>query len=384
MARFSRRTGWDLGEGAFAAAVREARARGQRLIDLTVSNPTVCGLRYDAAELLRPLGNLEALRYDPDPRGMRGAREAVAGYYRDHGAEVSPEDVVLTTSTSEAYSFVFRLLCDAGDEVLIARPSYPLFDFLADLEDVRLRSYPLFYDPGGDHGWWIDFAALEREIGDRTRAVVVVHPNNPTGHATGRAERERLEEVCARRGLALVVDEVFLDYGLEQPVTSFAAGPQPVLRFCLSGVSKIAGLPQMKAAWVAVGGPADEKIEALARLEVVADTFLSMSAPVQLALPHWLAGRSQIQGQILERVRANARTLAEIGVESLRTEAGWSAVLRLPQRTDDAAAELLRAGVVVHPGEFYGMAERGRVVVSLLGEESAFREGMEAVRAWAG
>lgn len=379
MARFSRRTGWDVGESSWAAAVREARGQGERLIDLTVSNPTVCGFRYDEAALLHSLANVEALRYDPDPRGMRVAREAVAGYYRDHGAAVGPDAVVLTTSTSEAYSFAFRLLCDPGDEVLIARPSYPLFDFLAELEDVRLGSYPLFYD----HGWWIDFAELERAIGERTRALVVVHPNNPTGHATGRTERERLAEVCARRGLALIVDEVFLDYGLEEAVIeSFAVGPHPVLTFCLSGLSKVAGLPQMKAAWLAVCGPEAEKAEALGRLEVVADTFLSMNAPVQLGLPAWLAGREAMRGQILERVRTNLRAVDESGVARLRTEAGWSAVLRLPQRSGDAATELLGQGVVVHPGAFYGMAERGRVVVSLLGEVEAFREGMRRVRGW--
>jgi len=387
--RFSERTGWDVGESEFSAAVRRARTRGGRLIDLTISNPTVCGFTYDAEAILGPLGSAEALRYDPDPRGMRVAREAVAGYYREHGARVDADEVVLTTSTSEAYSFVFRLLCDAGDEVLIARPSYPLFDFLAELDDVRLGTYPLFYD----EGWWIDFAELERAIGPRTRAVVVVHPNNPTGHATSRAERERLEEVCARRGLALVVDEVFLDYpvGVGGAIESFAVGPASgsslgvhrVPTFVLSGMSKIAGLPQMKCAWVAVCGPAEVKAEALGRMEVVADTFLSMSAPVQLALPSWMAGRGRVRDQIAGRVRANVRAIAESGVEMLRLEAGWSAVLRLPQRSGEATAmELLEAGVVVHPGGFYGIAERGRVVVSLIGGEGEFRAGMGVVREW--
>ncbi len=208
--RFSKRTGWDVGESGFAAAVREARASGRRLIDLTVSNPTVCGFDYDAASILGPLAGAGALLYDPDSRGMRSAREAVEGYYRDHGVDLDPDAVVLTTSTSEGYGFLFRLLCDAGDEVLVAQPSYPLFDFLADLEDVKLRSYPLFYD----RGWWIDFAELERRIGPRTKAIVVVHPNNPTGHATRAEDRERLQEICRVHRLALIVDEVFLDYPL--------------------------------------------------------------------------------------------------------------------------------------------------------------------------
>jgi alanine-synthesizing transaminase len=365
-------------ESGFAAAIREARAAGRELLDLTVSNPTVCGFGYDAEAILRPLGNVGAMTYDPDPRGMRSAREAVAEYYRDHGAGVDPEEVVLTTSTSEGYGYLFRLLCDANDEVLVAQPSYPLFDFLADLEDVRLKSYPLFYD----QGWWIDFAELEKRIGPRTKAVVVVNPNNPTGHATGIRERQRLEEICVRRGLALIADEVFLDYPLtEERLRSFAVGPHPVLTFCLSGMSKIAGLPQMKAAWIVGLGPEAEWSQAMGRLEVIADTFLSMNAPVQGALPHWLAGRKGIQGQILERVRQNLGVAQGSGVEVLQVDCGWSAILRLPQMGEDDVAEglLQEVGVLVHPGSFYGIPESGRVVISLLGPEREFREGLERV-----
>ena len=367
-----------MSESGFAAAIREARAAGRELIDLTVSNPTVCGFQYDAEAILRPLGNVGALTYDPDPRGMRSAREAVAEYYGDHGADVDPDEVVLTTSTSEGYGYLFRLLCDANDEVLVAQPSYPLFDFLADLEDVRLKSYPLFYD----QGWWIDFAELEKRIGPRTKAVVVVNPNNPTGHATGTAERQRLEEICVRRGLALIVDEVFLDYPLtEQRLRSFAVGPHPVLTFCLSGMSKIAGLPQMKAGWIVGLGPEAERSQAMGRLEVIADTFLSMNAPVQGALPRWLAGRKAIQGQILERLRQNLGAAQGSGVEVLQVEGGWSAILRLPQMGEDDLAETLlrEVGVLVHPGSFYGIPELGRVVISLLGPEGEFREGLERV-----
>jgi alanine-synthesizing transaminase len=382
--RFSARTGWDVGESGFAAAIREARAAGRRLVDLTVSNPTVCGFAYDAEVILKPLAGAGALTYDPDPRGMRSAREAVVGYYRDHDASVDVDAIVLTTSTSEGYGYLFRLLCDAGDEVLVAQPSYPLFDFLADLEDVRLRTYPLFYEHGADGGWWIDFAELERRIGPRTKAVVVVHPNNPTGHATGVAERERLQEICGRRGLALIVDEVFLDYPLAEDarLTSFTVGPHPVLTFCLSGMSKIAGLPQMKVGWIVGLGPEGVRREAMGRLEVIADTFLSMNAPVQGALPAWLAGRKAIQEQVLARVRGNLAAAQRSGVEVLRVEAGWSAILRLPQIgwDRDVAGVLLReAGVVVHPGSFYGIVETGRVVVSLLGVEQEFAEGLERI-----
>jgi alanine-synthesizing transaminase len=391
--RFSRRTGWDVGESAFAAAVRKARAEaeagGRRVLDLTVSNPTVCGFEYDTEAIVGALGDARSMVYDPDPRGMRSAREAVAAYYADHGAAVDPDAVVLTTSTSEGYGYLFRLLCDAGDEVLVAQPSYPLFDFLADLEDVTLRPYPLFYD----YGWWIDFAELERTIGPRTKAIVVVHPNNPTGHATGSAERLRLEEICLRHGLALIVDEVFLDYPVEvdgSELGSFAVGPHPVLTFCLSGMSKIAGLPQMKVGWVASFGLEPVLREALGRLEVIADTFLSMNAPMQVALPVWLAGRGRIQAQIQSRVLGNLTTAREAGLEVLRVDAGWSAILRL-RRTraggaeGDFAIDLLReAGVVAHPGSFYGLAERGRAVVSLIGLLDDFLSAVARMSEWSG
>jgi aspartate/methionine/tyrosine aminotransferase len=299
---------------------------------------------------------------------------------------------VLTTSTSESYSFLFRLLCDPGDEVLVAQPSYPLFDFLADLDDVRLRSYPLFYD----HGWWIDFAELERAVTPRTRAVIVVHPNNPTGHWTGAREREALEGLCARHGLALIVDEVFLDYPLREcsalqlkavEAQSFAGGEHSALTFVLSGLSKIAGLPQMKSAWIATLGPEPARTEALGRLEIVADTFLSMNAPVQLGMPSWLAGAGAMQAQIRERARGNLDSLQRIAEEArgrlqvLKVDAGWSAVVGLPGCVGerDCAERLVRErGVVVHPGAFYGMAEKNRAVVSLIGPVADFELGMRS------
>lgn len=377
---FSSRTAWDLGETAFAASIRRARSEGRELIDLTVSNPTVCGFEYDAEAILAPLSNPQALVYDPDPRGMRSTREAVAAYYADHGAAVDPEALILTTSTSEGYSHLFRLLCDAGDEVLVAQPSYPLFEFLAELEDVRLRSYPLFYD----YGWWIDFAELERRIGPRTRAIVLVHPNNPTGHATGADERARIEELCTRYGLALIVDEVFLDYPLgSENLKSFAEGPHPALTFVLSGMSKIAALPQMKVGWIAVFGGRQDSGSALSRLEVIGDTFLSMNAPAQLALPRWLEGRRQIQRQILERAIANLDEIKKTDLGVLRTDAGWSAMVRLPKVGIGAENLLERAGVVVHPGSFYGISGDETIVVSLIGPLKEFARGISKIGATA-
>ena len=296
-------------------------------------------------------------------------------------------NVLLTTSTSEAYSFLFRLLCDPADEVLVAQPSYPLFDFLADLDDVRLTGYPLFYD----FGWWIDFAALEQRITSATRAILLVHPNNPTGHATSSAERRRLQELCARRGLALIVDEVFLDYGLTGEgltgrglagqVESFAAGPHPCLTFVVSGISKICALPQMKVGWLTVFGPERERDEALGRLEVIADTFLSMNAPAQHSLATWLAARATMQTQILHRVQANLQALQTAGLAVLPVEAGWSAIVRLPGWAV-SVEDLVRAqGVIVHPGSFFGMAGNF-AVVSLLGEPVRFRQAAEKLKCW--
>lgn len=382
MNRFSRRTGWDLNESSFASALRQAQATGRRLWDLTLSNPTRCGFNYDAAALLPPLSSLQALTYDPDPRGLIVAREAVAQYYAAHQARVGIDDLLLTTSTSESYSYLFRLLCDAGDEVLVAQPSYPLFDFLADIDDVRLKPYPLFYD----HGWWIDQAELERAIGPKTRAVLVVHPNNPTGHWTRPEERAQLEDICIRNNLALIVDEVFLDYSLNlNSAPSFATGEHPALTFVLSGLSKIAGLPQMKAAWIAAFGPEPRKTEGLRRLEVIADTFLSVSTPIQLALPQWLAGAANIQRQILNRSRQNLallRAAAEEHAGQLQLftpDAGWSAILGLLGCGGDRhCAELLLASsdVIVHPGNFYAISSANRVVVSLIGPADEFQESI--------
>jgi len=377
--RFSARTGWDIAESRFAAAIRQARESGRPLIDLTVSNPTVCGFEYDVEAILEPLQDARSLVYAPDPRGMRSAREAVAEYYAGHGATVDPDALVLTTSTSEGYGYLFRLLCDAGDEVLVAQPSYPLFDFLADLEDVKLKPYPLFYD----FGWWIDFAELERRIGPRTRAIVVVHPNNPTGHGTKRVEREQLEQICLRYDLAMIVDEVFLDYSLHREDTeelvSFAKGSHPVLTFCLSGLSKIVGLPQMKVGWIAAFGPEIDRKMSMGRLEVIADTFLSMNTPGQLALPRWLDQRRAIQKQILDRTRTNISIINGYGIDMLRVEAGWSAILRLGGFDWGAESLLDIAGVIVHPGAFYGMSEKGRAVVSLIGQAEEFSIGMERI-----
>ena len=366
-------------EAPLAAAVRETLAAGSSLTDLTVSNPTLCGFDYHEQALLGALGNPAAMVYQPDPRGLRSAREAVAAYYGR--TSVDPGSILLTTSTSEAYSFLFRLLCNPGDELLVAQPGYPLFDFLSDLNDVKIVTYPLFYD----FGWWIDFSELERRISSRTRAILVVHPNNPTGHATSDAERGKLEDLCVRHGLALIVDEVFLDYSLGPCLKSFAEGPHPCLTFVVSGLSKIAAVPQMKVGWLAGFGPEPLEKEALRRLEVISDTFLSLSAPAQLALPAWLGGRTQIQSQIMERVRNNLSELRNLqGADVLPMEAGWCAVIRTTRNFGEILVERLvrEAGVLVHPGSFYRLPGSRFIVLSLLVPQLKFGLGVEKLIGW--
>jgi alanine-synthesizing transaminase len=382
---FSARTNWNLDEHEFAIAVRERRASGRELLDLTVSNPTQCGFRYDDASLLAPLSDPLSFRYEPDSLGMLSARKAVSTYYRDAGADVPPERICLTTSTSEAYSFLFRLLCDPGDEVLVAQPSYPLFDYIARLDDVQLRHYPLLYDPNADasstHGWSIDLHSLETVFTDRTRALVVVHPNNPTGNYASHSERQAIVAMCARRGVALIVDEVFIDYPTGSAEPGFAFGESRCLTFVLSGISKVCGLPQMKASWIAAAGPHTVVQQAMGRLEVIADTFLSMNAPIQSALPGWLSGRMNLQQQIRDRMVVNLFTLDErlhgTAAQRLSMQGGWTAILRVPRTVGSHPFSLaaLNSGVLVQPGDFYGLG-KGRIVLSLLTPPDIWRAGL--------
>ena len=375
---FAKRTNWNLAPNQLSEALAAHRTAGKPLLDLTVSNPTECGFEYDRSAILNALSNPAALSYEPNPRGLESARRAVAGYYAERKDEVSIEDIFLTTSTSEAYSYVFRTLCDPGDELLIPSPSYPLFDFLADIQDVKLVRYPLLYEHGGQ----IDFHALERAITPRTRGVIVVHPNNPTGHFAKQAEIARLNSICSAREMAIIADEVFLDFSLDgMQAVSFAAN-RGAPTFTLSGLSKISGLPQMKAAWLIVGGPQQWKGEAVARLEVIADTYLSVNVPMQLAIPRFLEHRHDFQKQVISRVRRNLAELdRQLGEQRacarLTIEGGWCVVLRVPatRSDEDLAIELLTSqGVSVHPGHFYEFPE-GYLVLSLITPERTFAEG---------
>jgi alanine-synthesizing transaminase len=377
---FARRTDWNLKTNRYSEVLNAFRNSQRPLLDLTASNPTEIGLQYESEKLLHSLANVKILEYEPAAKGLLSARQAVASYYAGKGVELSPEHLFLTVSTSEAYSYCFRLLCDPGDEVLIPQPSYPLFEFLADLLDVKLKPYELIYD----HGWQVDFHALECAITDRTRAVLVVHPNNPTGSFLKLEEKKLLSRICSERDLAIVADEVFLDYALGGlPPLSFA-GNREVLTFTLSGLSKISGLPQMKVAWIAVSGPAGVVANAIARLDVIADTYLSMNAPVQWALPQLLESRIGIQHQLNARISQNLSELdAQLCTQTLcsrlAVEGGWYAVLRVPatRSDEDLAVELLeREAVLVHPGHFYDFPSDGYLVLSLITPTAAFADGV--------
>jgi hypothetical protein len=381
---FSDRTRWDLRANRLAERLAAKRAAGARILDLTESNPTRAGLPYPD-DLLASLARAEARRYDPAPFGLPAAREAVAADFARRGFPVGPDRVVLSASTSEAYAFLFKLLCDPGDEVLVPRPGYPLFEFLAALESVRVRSYPLAHD--GE--WHVDVGALREALAPRTRAVVVVSPHNPTGHCLKRDERDALEALCAERGLALVSDEVFADYTfLEDPRRAGSvARDGPALAFALGGLSKSCGLPQLKLAWTAVTGPEALRRDALARLEVVADTYLSVSTPVQVAAPELLARRGELSLPIRARLRANLAVLrAAIGPGSPATlldpEGGWSAVLRVPatRPEEERVTRLLEErDVLVHPGYFFDFPREAFLVLSLLAPEADFAGGVARV-----
>ena len=386
---FARRTSWDLATNRYTQELEAYRLAGREVLDLTASNPTSIGLRYREEDLLRSLSCPEALSYDPQPKGLLTAREAVAGYYAERGSSVSPDDLILTTSTSEAYSFVFRLLCDPGDAVLVPTPSYPLFDFLAEIQDVKLFPYELIYD----HGWQMDFPSLQAAIekantsGSKCRAVLVVHPNNPTGSYVKRSEAIDLNRICAANNLAIIADEVFLDYSLAEAMPLTFAANRDALTFTLSGLSKISGLPQMKVAWVALSGPEPLKAEALAKLEVIADTYLSMNAPVQWAIPTMLEERRSIQAQLSRRIRENlieldAQLSSQKFCRRLDVEGGWYAVLRVPVTGSDeelAIALLQATGVLVQPGHFYDFAADGHLVVSLITPRHVFQTGMARI-----
>jgi alanine-synthesizing transaminase len=383
---FASRTNWRLETNRLTRALEEHRRSGKELLDLTASNPTTCGLAYPEREILAALADPRGLVYRPESKGLLEARQAVAEYYAGRAgfsgssARIDPERILLASGTSEAYSHIFRLLCEAGDEILVPAPSYPLFEFLADLADIRLVSYPLLYD----HGWQIDSASLRAALTPRSRAVLVVHPNNPTGSFIKPREAAELAEICATRGMAIVADEVFLDYTSGAAQAQTFALSDAALTFTLSGISKISLLPQMKLAWTVVSGPEAVVNTAVDRLEIIADTYLSPSTPVQLALPKFLSLRHSLQKQLQQRISANLAVLDNMlcvskSLARLNREGGWYAILRVPVTgiDDDLAVALLeRFSVLVHPGHFFNFSHEGFLVLSLITPEQQFQEGL--------
>lgn len=352
--KFSKRLPHEAQPNSLAKLLEEKRRAGNPILDLTESNPTRAGIAYPPG-FVAALADERAIRYEPEPFGLPAARERIAQEY-----DTPADRVILTASTSEAYSWLFKLLCDPGDEVLVPRPSYPLFDYLAALESVAVSHYGLFYD----HGWFIDFHTIERAITSRTRALVLVNPNNPTGHFIRRHELEELAALCARHDIAIISDEVFSDY-LIDPAPDAVLTLRGVADFTLNGLSKLVGLPQMKLAWMITRQPVPE-------LEIIADTYLSVGTPVQLALPALLALRRPVQDQIIARVRANLALLNR----KLRVEAGWYAVVPVMDEEETTQHLLRECNVLVQPGYFYDFERSGYIVVSLLTPPETFKKGI--------
>jgi aspartate/methionine/tyrosine aminotransferase len=390
---FSSRLSWDLTPNRLSEALEVKRASEVEVLDLTESNPTRAGFKYDEAEILSAMAQPQSMLYQPTPRGLPKARRAIAEYYKSRASNIDPDSIFLTASTSEAYAYLFKLLGDPGDEVLAPQPSYPLLDFLTALESLKLTRYPLQYDY--NMGWQIDFEALRASISDRAVTIVAVSPNNPTGSCLKKRELDELNDLCDKHGLALIVDEVFSDYVSFPPHpdplhrkgddrVETAAGNKGALTFVLSGLSKVLGLPQLKLGWIQVSGPEGVSSEARSRLELIADTYLSVATTVQHAVERLLPKRDVIQRQIVARTEENGSFLekkcSEVsGCRVLIREGGWYSVVKLQSGiSDDQMAHrlLMKDNVIVHPGYFYDFPDGDFLVLSLLTPIATFREGI--------
>jgi alanine-synthesizing transaminase len=386
---FSTRTAWHRQPNRLSETLDAYVQSGRVLHDLTSSNPTDAGIPYPEIEICRALSDPEILSYRPDPKGLLSAREAISRYYISKQLIVDPAEILLTASTSEAYSLIFKLLCNAGERVAIPRPSYPLFEYLAQINDAELAHYDLAYD----HGWYIDIESLVRAISPATRAIVVINPHNPTGMFLKKTEYLQVRELARRHRLALIVDEVFIDFPLENDHARLGstAGEADVLTFTLNGLSKTIGLPQMKLGWITVSGDEPVRREALGRLEILSDTYLSVNTPAQIALPRLLEMCRPVRGEILRRIRTNFTFLKRIvdhsPISVLSSEGGWCGILRIPRtRSEDewAVALLAETGVYVQPGYFFDFTDEGYLVVSLLTKEVVFERGLNLLKGFVG
>ncbi|MDI6766885.1 MAG: pyridoxal phosphate-dependent aminotransferase [Bacteroidota bacterium] len=395
---FSERTNWHRQQNKLTELHDSLRKSGRDILDLTVSNPTECGFQYPEKEILTAISNPSSLQYEPNPRGLLTAREAIGGYYKKKNIIVDPSNIFLTASTSEAYSILFKLLCNAGESVLVPCPSYPLFDYLAKLNDVQLQYYNLRYD--GE--WHVDIDSLKHCIIEslidcnigKIKAIVIVHPHNPTGMFLKKDEYKAIKEIARQHNLAIIVDEVFIDYAFEDDETRInsTANETEVLTFTLNGISKSCGLPQMKLGWLVVSGHSSIVIETMGRLEIICDMFLSVNTPVQFALPKLLTIGKNIQNQIRNRIKSNYTTLVNLLTDHnsplntlcspLLANGGWYGIIRVPRtKTDEEwALQLLeKKGVYVHPEYFFDFDNEGYLVVSLLVEEKIFQGAIQDV-----
>ena len=384
---FSKRFDYNIEENNLSKLLNEKKSAGVKILDLIESNPTNAGFDYNETGILNSIAKPESMKYVPNPKGLESAREAVSQYYREKSITINTDNIFLTSSTSEAYSFIFRLLTDPFDEVLIPRPSYPLFSFIAEMETVNIKYYNLIYSD--NKTWEIDFESINSQLTEKTKAIILVNPNNPTGNFVKLKEINLLLKICKANNIALICDEVFMDYILEteRNSTFSLAGINYVLTFTLSGLSKICGLPQMKLSWIVVSGPDKECEEAKAKMEIITDTYLSVGTPIQLAASDLLIGKEFIQKQIKKRVLRNydyLKTESERKdyFELLRTEGGWYSVLKIPNNIneDTLAFELLdKKNVYIHPGYFFDFNEEGYIVVSLLTPEEKFNKGIKRI-----
>jgi alanine-synthesizing transaminase len=378
---FSSRTDWNTTPNRLSGLTTEKHLRGESIVDLTESNPTKCKFYYPNEKILSALTEPSILSYQPEPRGLLGTRKAIAEYYAEQGIVIAPEQIILTSSTSEAYSFLFKLLCNAGDEVVVPQPSYPLFEYLCQLNDITLRNYRLAYD--GE--WHIDFASLQAQFSERTRAIILVHPNNPTGSYLKQNDFDRIYSLASEYHLSLIADEVFGSYNISPDVhcANILTSQSLVPMFSLNGISKLLGLPQFKLSWIVIDGNLQQRDEALNRLDIIADTFLSVNTPAQIALPKLLHSALDVRNQIRLRVQTNYKLLQNIFKDSstsvLRAEGGWYAILQLPQKySDDNWAEeiLTHQNILVQPGHFFDMEQKSCIVISLLPISSLFEDAL--------
>ncbi len=382
---FSNRTNWNFLENKLTLLLKSLKRERVSILDLTESNPTHCHFKYLDANLLSPLSSSANLAYEPSPNGKQEARQAIQKYYAEKGIQIDEAQIFLTASTSEAYSHLFRLLTNAGEKILIPKPSYPLFHFIADLNDTQLDHYSLNYQ---NNRWQVDSDQLLGSVTSVHKAMIAVHPNNPTGSFLKTGEAKKLIKLASEKSLAIISDEVFSDYGFAEDPERWKsfADTKEVLSFTLGGISKCLGLPQMKISWIIVNGPKGLMNHAMERLEMILDTYLSVGTPSQAAIPYWFSQRNKIQSEIRERIVKNYASLEKIflnsGVSCLKIEGGWYGILKLPdfKTEEEIVLELLEKDhVLVHPGYFFDCEEGIYLVLSLLPESNSFQEGCERI-----